>query len=181
MTMKAKSRLKPSFFEAAHEPHTSPILNPPSQSRFHHSLGGADAFWRRYLSRWPALVLAIASYVALTYLLTTVPPSQISHLLFPNSYLPFHLLLLMANYGGLSFLLLNNRRGLLTALAFQTWLFLKLQSVLISWQVVAVILVFFGTIEISANLITLTLKLRRKAAPRAAAHVARRPTHPSGS
>lgn len=76
----------------------------------------------------PLLILALLFYSGVYWLVLNIRPSQISDLLLPNSYLPFHALLLPANFFLFTFLTLSKRWGILIALIIQWLLFLKLQN-----------------------------------------------------
>jgi hypothetical protein len=76
----------------------------------------------------PLLILAGLFYAGLFLLLTKVRPSQVKSWLLPNSYLPFHALLLPANFFFFTFLTLSKRWGVLISLMIQWLLFLKLQN-----------------------------------------------------
>jgi hypothetical protein len=106
----------------------------------------------KYLNYLPTLVLGGLFAIGLYYLVSTVPPDQIKHFIIPGSYLPFTLGLLLSTWFITSFLLLNSRRGLLISL-FLTWLvFLKLQQVMMSPQLVLISLVPFVIVEIFLTL-----------------------------
>jgi len=88
------------------------------------------------ISRWqfiPLLILATLFYIAVYWLLTNIHPIKISNLILPNSYLPFHVLLWLANFFLFTFLTLSKRWGLLIALVIQWLLFLKLQNFNLDW------------------------------------------------
>ncbi|MFH2118602.1 MAG: hypothetical protein ABII10_02620 [Candidatus Paceibacterota bacterium] len=76
----------------------------------------------------PLLVFALGFYAGTYWLLTNIRPNQINNLVLPNSYLPFHALLLSANFLFFTFITLSKRWGILIALIIQWLLFLKLQN-----------------------------------------------------
>ena len=128
----------------------------------------------KHLRHWPLLVMSMVSYMVVLHILTARYPEEIKNVLVPNIYLPLQLSILVANFFLLSFLFLSTRRGLLAALCAQTFIFLHLQSVIFTWQLVLLILVFFGTIELSASLITVVTSQTKKTDPPAPVHTPRR-------
>jgi len=89
---KARSRLKPSSQDQTRQIFTQP----KKQLR-----ENAKELRRVTTNRWrfvPLLILALLFYIAVFWLVTKIRPGKISNLIFPNSYLPFHALLLPANF-----------------------------------------------------------------------------------
>ncbi len=106
----------------------------------------------KYLNYLPTLVLGGLFTIGLYYLVSTVPPDQIKHFIISNSYLPFTLGLFLSTWFITSFLLLNSRRGLLISL-FLNWLvFLKLQQVVMSPQLVLISFIPFVIVEVFLTL-----------------------------
>jgi len=103
--------------------------------------------WSDYLHHIFTLVLAGLGYLGVIYLVTHVDPARIANLPLPHFYLPLQALFLISNVLLFSFVWLNSRRGLLTALWLQIQLFLKLQLVIVSWQLALMLLIVFVIIE----------------------------------
>lgn len=81
-----------------------------------------------YLRFLPLLLFAAIFYAALAWLITHVHPTQIKSWLLPNSFIPFHVLLLLGNFFLFTFLTLSKRWGIFVALAIEWLVFLKLQN-----------------------------------------------------
>jgi hypothetical protein len=81
-----------------------------------------------HLKFLPLLFIAGLFYAGVYWLVTQISPSQVRSILLPNSFLPFHALLLPANFFFFTFVTLSKRWGLLAALVIQWLLFLKLQN-----------------------------------------------------
>lgn len=107
----------------------------------------------KYDQHIPTLVLALLSYAAVGYLVFNIHPGSIQNWLFPNSYLPFHLLWFTANFFLFSFLLLNSRRGYLVAFFLAIVGFLTLQSFKLTPKFAIVLLVLFAIIEILGTIL----------------------------
>lgn len=157
--MKARSRLKatetspsretsisvPPHAYTAHTATTS--YTHPHQTRHKRTLP-LKVDTSHYLAHVGTLFFGLI-FGALTILvMNSVSPKSIENILFPHSYLPFQMLLFLSVFFLSSFLWLNSRRGYLTALALQTLVFLKLQNIILTWQLVLGILAFFVIIEI---------------------------------
>jgi hypothetical protein len=80
------------------------------------------------LKYWPLLAVALIGYVATVWLVTSIRPAFIQHWLFPDSFLPFHILFFFANFFFFTFLTVRKRWGLFIALTMQWLLLLKLQN-----------------------------------------------------
>ncbi|MEA2056148.1 MAG: hypothetical protein U9O78_00305 [Patescibacteria group bacterium] len=101
-----------------------------------------------YFNHLPCLFLAIVFNGLLYYLVTHVNPSQIKNFLLPNTYLPFLLILFFASWFSISFLMLNSRRGLVITLLLVWIVFLKLQKVIFTQQLIIFSLLPFIVLEI---------------------------------
>jgi hypothetical protein len=101
-----------------------------------------------YLRYLPTLILSFPLYGCAYYIVTTFSPQQIRHIILPNTYLPLLLVIFLANGFLFSFFLLKTRRGFLFSALITLLLFLKLQSVIVTWQVVTVLLISFAIIEL---------------------------------
>ncbi len=88
----------------------------------------------KYLKFLPLLLVSMLLYSSIFWLVANIYPHEISNILFPNSYLPFTLLLFFANLLFFSYLMLNTRRGLILSLVIAILVFLKLQRVIFEWN-----------------------------------------------
>ncbi len=77
-------------------------------------------------SRWFYLTVSILSWTILVYIFFRLPPRLFQNLLLPGLYLPFFLLLFLALFSSLKFLLLHTRRSLFISLFLVTILLLRL-------------------------------------------------------
>lgn len=94
---------------------------------------------------WPLLVLAAMFYAGTALLLTRLHPEAVRHWLFPDSFLPFHILLFLGNFFFFTFLTVRKRWGLFLALSFQWLLILKLQGFLLDgWALLSASLIGAG-------------------------------------
>lgn len=96
---------------------------------------------KEYVLHLPILLIGLAIYAAVLFVLNAVPPRQLQNVWIPNSYAPFLLLVGVGHFCAFSYLFLNTRRGFLTSLFLSIILFLKLQQVLtpqlILWTAIA--------------------------------------------
>lgn len=116
-----------------------------SPQRFSLSTNDRVAAYRQH---WPLLALAGVFGLMTVYILTSVPPAAINWKWLPDVYLPFQI----ATYGCLfflsSFCLLHTRRGYLLATALQALIFLKLQHVNLTVQLLLSLIGMFVIIEV---------------------------------
>ncbi len=87
---------------------------------------------RAYRQQLPTLTVGLAFAAATYWLITTINPIQIKHIILPNTYLPLLLLAFLTIFFLASFVWLNSRRGLITAIITICFLFLQLQQVIIT-------------------------------------------------
>jgi hypothetical protein len=113
-----------------------------------------------YLQHLYLVIMSTGGYAATLYILTTVRPSQISHIPLPYFYGPLQLAFFLGNAFLFSFIFLHVRRGLLAACFLSLLLFLQLQSVVLTAEVVGGVLALLGTFELLFFLIA--KKLRRR-------------------
>lgn len=137
MSSKARSRLHQENSDAA-----QPILDSTHSSEGRSKLKLRQSqrlsLPQRYLKHLPTGLLSLPFWLALGWMMTNFYPSQLANWPLPQAYLPFHLLLLMANFFTFSFLFLKTRRGMALATFIQGLLFLKLQNVEITVLVAVV-------------------------------------------
>jgi hypothetical protein len=92
------------------------------------------AIWQSaqpFLKRWPQILMGSSVFLALWRLLATYTPSQLAHVIWPNSYLPVLGLWFIAQWYFGSFWLQHSKRGLLWAIIVTTWLYTRLQFIII--------------------------------------------------
>jgi hypothetical protein len=158
--MKAKSRLK---LDPPSTPEPLRIEDKPAIThswKKNHTAGQKEILWK-YLHHLKTFILSLPFYAVCFYILQNISPSQVKNTLIPNLYLPFQLCLFLGNLFFFSFLFLNTRRGFMLTLLIQIFVFLKLQSVLFTWQLVVAILMVFVIIEVvQVALLHLSTKAR---------------------
>ncbi len=97
----------------------------------------------KYLTHLPTLILSTPFLYTTYYILTKVNPDQIKHFLLPNTYLPLLISTFFASLFFFSFILLKTSRGLIISLLLTTLLFLKLQHVVFTPTLFAILIGFF--------------------------------------
>ncbi len=85
---------------------------------------------KHYFEHLPTLGMAIVLCIATIFFLKEVPPNSVRHFLLPNTYLPFLFLIFLSSLFLLSFVFLNRRVGFLLSLTITTYIFLKVQQVI---------------------------------------------------
>ncbi|MBP9820227.1 hypothetical protein KBC79_05855 [Candidatus Woesebacteria bacterium] len=103
--------------------------------------------WRIYL-----LAFAAIGYAGVWYMLHSIYPSQIADVLFPQSFLPLQLALLVGNFFAFSWLFLNSARGLRASIFVGIFLSLKLQHVELTVNVFLIFLAAWVLIEFVISL-----------------------------
>jgi hypothetical protein len=163
--MKAKSRLQtlPPPSEISVEKKIETPKSEPHVSAFRskHTNHQKSEVLKKYLTHLKTFILCLPFYGLCFYMLRNLHPNQVKNVLIPNLYFPFQLSLFLGNVFFFSFLFLNTRRGLLITLFIQTFVFLKLQSVIMTWQLSLGIGVLFVIIEVVFSLIN-RAKLKAK-------------------
>lgn len=101
-----------------------------------------------YSEHLGTLFISLGLFFLVVSLMRTVPPASIANWLMPNTYFPFLLLFGSASFFLASFMWLNTRRGAITTLIVLSLLFLKLQKIMINWQVVLGVVSLFVIIEL---------------------------------
>lgn len=146
--MKARSRLALSV-QTQHQPREvrEPRRVPPARTP-HTTQSGPNPLFERYSPYLPTLFVGVALYIVVGYILLNVHPTSWQNILFPNSYLPFHLVLFLANFFVFSFLLLSSRRGYLAACVLGILVFLKLQQVQLPLELLGALVIGFVIIEL---------------------------------
>lgn len=120
---------------------------PRTESSPRHKKSSRSISWITYFKHLPTLVLSLIFYGILFIILTRVDPDTIKNVIAPGFYLPFLLILFLANLFLFSFLFLNSKRGLFYSLLLTTIVFLKMQSVVFTWQVITTFIVLFLSYE----------------------------------
>ena len=105
---------------------------------------------KRYLRHLPLLFLGVLFYSLTGFILGDVQPAAIRDFLVPTAYLPLLGVVFLGAFFSAAFALLHTRRGLLVALGVTTLLFLKLQAVVLTAEVFAVIAIVLAVVEITA-------------------------------
>ncbi|GEM_PF-5309680 len=88
-----------------------------------------EPFFKKYLHYVFCLIIALIAYLSIYILIKNVYPSQIQNFLFTNSYLPFFVLLFIANFFLITFLSLNSRLGFLGAFSLNCLFYLKINQI----------------------------------------------------
>lgn len=155
---RARSRLASSSSSKSIEP--APLRSTSPAQTVSHRRIPSKSLVSLYQSWLPSLVFGLIWIGVVIQIVNRVSPMRLADWLLPGGYLAFQLPLFLGLLGVSTFLWRSRRRGLLTALALQTLVTLKLQAVLISPLLILMILVFFGTIELSANLVARLVQRR---------------------
>ncbi len=101
---------------------------------------------KKYLNHLPTLILAIILWLTTVFFLREISPDSVKHFILPNSYLPFLVLIFLSSLFSLSFIFLNRRIGYLLSIAITTYLFLKIQQVVLeSWLLIPLTMLLFVT------------------------------------
>ncbi len=88
-----------------------------------------ESLLKKYLHYIFCLLIALFVYFLLYLLLSKVYPSQIQNFLFKNSYLPFLLLVFIANFFLFTFLSLNKRFGLIIAFLINLIIYFRISDI----------------------------------------------------
>jgi hypothetical protein len=84
---------------------------------------------KKYINLIPTLTTAMFAYFLLWLMMNSIHPTKIQSWLFPNSYLPFHILFGLANFFLFSFLFQRKIWGFFFSIIIGWLLFLKLQQI----------------------------------------------------
>lgn len=115
-----------------------------------------EPFFKKYLSYIYCLLISLLGYFLLYLLISKVYPAQIQNFLFKNSYLPFFLLLFLANFFFFTFIFLNKKIGIIVAFLINLLLYFRINNInfdLLSFLIVILIitvlssLIFFEEIK----------------------------------
>jgi len=106
-----------------------------------------ETLWRRYLRYSFCLFLALGAYLALYFLLNRFYPSQMQNFLFKNSYLPFFLLVFVANFLFFTFCSLSKNFGFIIAFLINLILYFKIND--IYFDLTGFLAIFFITLILS--------------------------------
>jgi len=87
------------------------------------------SFVKDYLKLIPTLTMAMLGYFLLWLLLNFIYPNQIRNWFFPNSYLPFHLILGFSNFFLFSFISQRKLWGFFFSVLIGWLMFLQLQQI----------------------------------------------------
>lgn len=152
---RAASRLKTNINQKKSAPTSR------SPSRRSRSKRGQNTFWIKikqlilsYLQYLPTLILGLVFTGGVYLVLTYVDPDKIKHFILPNTYLPLLILFFLAALFIFSFVWLNSRRGLITALGLSLILFFKLQQFILTPTIIALIIAPLLMIELIFSLLS---------------------------
>ncbi len=98
-----------------------------------------EPYFQKYLHFVHCFFIALLTYFLLYLLLSKIYPHQIQNFIFTNSYLPFFLLLFLANFFLFTFLFLNKKIGLSIAFSINLLLYCKINHLLFNWSNVLII------------------------------------------
>jgi hypothetical protein len=104
-------------------------------------------------SRLPSLIIAALLFFILVTILTTVSPSSVANIVLYQSYLPVLFIFMLAAYFLAKAIFIATRISIFSSLFFTLLLFLKFQSVELSFLVVLIPLLFFAAIELVLKLV----------------------------
>ncbi len=162
MPERARSRLAP--LPPVTTPVTSPVEIYPSARKTVAETG----LWWQYV---PWLGVTVASATTTYLVLTRVSPTQAADILIPDGFLPLLVPLAMTMTSLAVVLWRHVRRGILTGVALTCLIVLKLNQVVLGWQLVGVILIGFVIIE------AVSFVLDRLGHPTTPHHATREKTH----
>ncbi len=114
-------------------------------------------FFKKYLSYIYCLLISLVGYFLFYLLVSKIYPNQIQNFIFKNSYLPFFLLLFLANFFFFTFLFLNKKIGLIIAFLINLLLHFKISD--ISFDLASVLTVIFATAVLAC--LTFSRELRK--------------------
>lgn len=92
---------------------------------------------QNYLQLIPTLTMAMLCYFGLWLLIKFIYPSSIQNWIFPNSYLPFHLLFGLGNFFLFSFISRRKIWGFMVSVLIGWLVFLKLQQIEIDFWAIS--------------------------------------------
>jgi hypothetical protein len=107
-----------------------------------------------YVHQLYLVILSTGGYAATLYILLTVQPEEISHIPFPYWYGPLQLAFFLGNICFFSFIFLHIRRGILSAVFLSLILFMQLQSVRLTTELIGGLLALFVCVELLCFLVT---------------------------
>lgn len=106
-------------------------------------------FFKKYLSYIYCLLISLMGYFLFYLLISKVYPTQIQNFIFKNSYLPFFLLLFIANFFFFAFLFLNKKIGVIIAFLINLLLYFKINDLSFDWLsflVIILIIIVLSTL-----------------------------------
>lgn len=154
MKLKARSRLTSGGLPRVAG---SSLIQPKSHSfrlvkpqfNFHTS----PAWWVKRQSKLPILIIGLALYGYLYYILTHFFPVQVQDWLIPGSFLPVLGLAALGHIYVGSFITLNTRRAVLISVGLSWLLWLQLHQFVVDWIVTGYSFLAIIIVEISFYLI----------------------------
>lgn len=109
--------------------------------------------WQPYARHAPLLGLGLVFFLLTLYMMLQISPAQIEISFLPKLHLPFQIMTFLSMFFLASFLTLNTRRGYLLAAFGQTLIFLRLQQVVLTREVVISLIGIFVIIEVLLSVI----------------------------
>jgi hypothetical protein len=115
-------------------------------------------FLAKHFNHLPALFMAFFFYVILGIVVVNIDPSLVKDLILPSTYLPVLILVFVANFFLLSFLLLNSKRGLFYSSLITLITFLKFQNVIFELSILLILVLIAIFFELLFNIFRKLLK-----------------------
>jgi len=103
-------------------------------------------FFKKYLSYIYCLLISLVGYFLLYLLVSKIYPNQIQNFIFKNSYLPFFLLLFLANFFFFTFLFLNKKIGLIIAFLINLLLYFKISDISFDFMSALIVIITTATL-----------------------------------
>jgi hypothetical protein len=177
---KARSRLNPTATPLVNlvnrESQAEPI-QPTQQKKSVNSLN-LPSWLTRYKKYWLTLVFGCIGWFGFGLTLVTVSPTTIQHTLIPHVYLPIVTLFGLASFFTLAFILLNTRRAVIITLCLVTLFTAKLQQFVFTLELVSLLVIFFGILELSLTLLTIGWAAHANQPPTRRANIKSQTHHP---
>lgn len=126
-----------------------------ASSRLHRP-SATPTWFEPYLKHLPLLGLSVLFFLLTLYLLGSFSPSELQIEFLPNVYLPLQITSFLTLFFLASFLTLNTHRGYLVACLGQALMFLRLQRVDLTTEVVLSLIGVFVIIELLILIIQFT-------------------------
>lgn len=97
---------------------------------------------KHYFKHLPTLFLSLFFGTLTFYFLKNISPESVRHFIIPNTYLPFLLLIFLTTLFLFSFVFLNTKIGLLLSAMLTTFLFMRVQLVVLDlWLLLPLVVI----------------------------------------